>query len=163
MRGGAWVFLNMGDGVMSDELKARFVRDNGDGTETWMAPVTVRKDAIAGFEVVCVRSPIEGEFHLTNKGSDVAYAHHPSSRLVVIVKPIPKPTWTPPASLKPGRYRWCDRLLWNKGTSLSCFETALFRDWTVPPAVGVWVVNEDGTATFEGEGSDDCNETSRQT
>lgn len=136
----------------SGELKARFVRDNGDGTETWLAPVIVRSDVIKGHEIVWVRKTRDGDNVIDARGGDIyAASRNDAGCLRIIVRPIPKPTWKPPASLKPGRYFWHGCMLWFDGRTTPINARCLFRDWTDPPAVGWWVVSEDGTASYEGE------------
>lgn len=134
----------------NDDLKACFVRDNGDGTVTWMVPVTVRRKSIDGHEIVAVRKTIAGDHVVDSRGDTIYLAtEHDAGWLRIIVRTIPKPQWTPPASLKPGRYRWAGNLV---GVSTDPeWPRRIFRDWTDPPAVGWWQVNEDGSSTFEGE------------
>ena len=62
----------------------------------------------------------------------------------------PAPTWTPPASLSDGLYRWAgDVLCYDGGTMTKQWLARVLRDWIDPPANGRWKI-ENGKATYLG-------------
>lgn len=137
--------------------------DNGDGTETWYGlPVVVPVGLIPDDETpVEVRSRglelsgrwmnWKGEIGVRGPLNDKKFPGE--FRLLLAAKPQPV-TWTPPASLSDGDYKWNGSHFSKIGKEF-CVSTSggiavMFRDWTDPPRCGLYKV-ESGTATWSGE------------
>ena len=75
-------------------------------------------------------------------------APHLAGSLRIILEPLP--TWTPPASLSDGLYRWeAEILCYDGGTMTKPWLSRVLRDWTDPPLEGRWKI-ENGKATYLG-------------
>jgi len=127
--------------------------DNGDGTETWRGlPVVVPVGLVPDDETpIEVRSraiiPEYGNLPypriITNDGQvdeGCGSRKQPGElRLVLASKPAPI-TWTPPASLRDGEYKWNGSHL-NTPDEAFCLAKnygirIMFADWTDPPRTG---------------------------
>lgn len=138
--------------------------DNGDGTETWHGlPVVVPVGLVPDGETpVEVRSrdviPATGSVRAikyNGEVGDVRQSSHGLGDLRIILAAKPQPvTWTPPASLSDGDYKWNGSHFSKIGkefcVSKSGGMAVMFRDWTDPPRCGLYKV-ESGTATWSGE------------
>lgn len=122
-------------------------RDNPDGTTTFSGvEVTIPTSLAATHDVVAVRRPRKDDVIEIN-GHWEAVVEPPESVYPILA---PRPTWKPPASLRPGEYRWTGEYLVGSGFSAT-WARRLLRDWTDPTHVGKWRVNEDGTADYLGD------------
>lgn len=126
--------------------------DNGDGTTTFKGVDVVIPTSVAEtHDVVEVRRATEGEQVACGDVATV-FGNGRTATSFPILKP--RPTWKPPASLRQGVYRVdhvglqrCDN-----GVALSQdYCPKLLHDWVTPSRLGLWQVNEDGTATYLGE------------
>lgn len=136
--------------------------DNGDGTETWyglpvVVPVGLAPDDETPVEVRSRALRIKGPF-ISDRGQveiDAAesLAFIGDLRIVLANKPEPV-TWTPPASLPDGEYKWDGLCLSPICRAWSASKTAtipmLFADFTDPPRKGRY--RKDGAiSTWIGE------------
>lgn len=122
--------------------------DNGDGTTTFKGvSVTIPTIVAEKFDVVAVRRATEGE-QVSYGDVVTVFGNGKTATSLPILKP--RPTWKPPASLKPGKYEWQGEYLNDSGFS-AAWASKHLRDWTDPPKTGYWQVHEDGTATYLGE------------
>ena len=121
--------------------------DNGDGTTTFRGvDVTIPTSLAATHDVAEVRRAMPGDLIAA---SGQAREAETALQLIYVIL-APRPTWKPPASLMPGEYEWRGEYLTDSGFS-AAWASKHLRDWTDPPKLGKWRVNEDGTSTYLGE------------
>ena len=141
--------------------------DNNDGTVTIHGlPVTVPSTLIPDGEVpvevrsrTLIRRGRRIGFDGKIRTDEIKSAGEPGGlRITLADKPAPI-TWTPPASLSNGEWRWY--VYETHGKSGNCISNdkhgfnaelrqSIFRDWTDPPRLGRYKV-ENGTAVWLGE------------
>jgi hypothetical protein len=126
--------------------------DNGDGTTTFKGVDVVIPTSVADkYDVEAVRSASQGEKVVSGYLATTVDAGKTVTPFVVLT---PRPTWKPPASLRQGVYR-VDHVglqRFDNGVALSQdYCPKLLHDWVTPSRLGLWQVNEDGTATYLGE------------
>lgn len=122
--------------------------DNGNGTTTFRGvDVTIPTRLASKYDVIAVRGAKKGEIVESCGEATSINATVTGTALTILA---PRPTWKPPASLNPGMYEWNGITLSDTGFESEWAKKSL-RDWTDPPTLGYWQVNEDGTATYLGE------------